>query len=495
MSDRKKGILRFFRKFRGREVREKKSGSGGSRETIHLSRPHWKRSLAVLPFLNEDQGPERDYLCDGLTDELIEALSSIRELKVSARRSAFAFKGQGISPLEAGRRLGVSAVLDGNVRLSGDRFRVAARLIDVTNGSVLWSGEIDRAPADIPVVRDEITLAAVKALGVKASEGELSGLTKRLTADREAYDLFLTARHLLNKEKEGDIRKSIELFGKALEKDPDYAPGWAGLAEAYLRLLDDPSTPPREAYPTARAASRKALELDSGLAEAHCLEAAVRIFSELDLHGSEEAFQRAIVLKPGYAPAYHWYGRVLFFQARFTQAIEMLRRALELDPLSPIINRNLGAALFFARDYNRAEDQLQRTQKMSPDFPYTHIMLGWVQLEKGLNDKAVEEFKKETGIASWLAEYWIHISNARRGDRERLWLFHRDYEKRLALFSPFWTAIVYAELGDHWKVCEWMMNAYEQKDPWFLYIKLMSSLDECRSDPKSVALLKRVGLA
>lgn len=495
MSDQKTGILRLFRKFWGGERRGEKNGAGGSLETVHLSMPHWKHSLAVLPFLNEDQGPERDYLCDGFTDELIDTLAALRELKVSARRSAFAFKGQGKSPLEAGRGLGVSTVLDGRVRLLGDRFRVAAKLMDVTEGSVLWSGEIDRARADIPVVRDEIALAVVKALGVKASEGELFGLTKKLTADPEAYDLFLMARYLLNKEKEENIRKSIELFGMALEKDPACAPAWAGLAEAYMALLDYSSMPPREVYPRARAASRKALELDGGQAEAYCLEAAVRIFSELDLHGSEKAFQKAIVLKPGYAPAYHWYGRLLFFQARFTQAVVMLRRALELDPLSPIINRNLGAAFFFARDYDRAEGQLQRTQRMSPDFPYTHILLGWAQLEKGQNEKAVEEFKKEAGIASWLAEYWIHISNARRGDRERLWLYHRDYEERLAIFSPFWTAIVYAELGDHLKVCEWMMNAYEQKDPWFLYVKLMPSLDKCRSDPKSVALLKKVGLA
>jgi serine/threonine protein kinase/Tfp pilus assembly protein PilF len=482
------------------DLRETRSGIE-TRAFEELTPPaEAKASVAVLPFVDMSAEKDQEYFCDGMAEELINALAKIEELQVASRTSAFQFRGKGQDINEIGERLRVKTVLEGSVRKAGDRLRVTAQLVNVRDGYQLWSEKYDRDIHDIFAIQDEISLAIVEKLKISLLGGEKAALTKRHTDDLEAYNLYLKGRFFWNKRTEGGLRRAIACLKQAVERDPGYALAYAGLADAYNTLPDYSPTPPAEALMTAKEAALKALEIDEMLAEAHASLGFAQHELEWDWAGAEKHLRRALELNPGYATARHWYALFLMRMARFEEAIREIEKAVELDPLSLVINRNFGAVLYFARDYDRAIEILNKTLEMDPDFSFTHTLLGQTYLEKSMYEKALVELEAEKAVSrEWRAEVMtrLGIGYAKAGDTAKAGEILDDIVKRSnqMYVSPFMLALLHFVLDHSDPAFELLDEAYRIRDTNLCYLKIEPTLDPVRSDPRYKALLKKIGLA
>jgi serine/threonine-protein kinase len=461
-------------------------------------------SIAVLPFKNLSADKEQDYFCDGVAEEIISALTHVEGLRVVARTSAFSFRGEKRDIREIGRKLNVGSVLEGSVRKAGNRLRITAQLVDVADGYHLWSERYDRdigemcCPEDIFSIQDEISLAVVGKLKVKLLGGEKTKVLKRYTDDLDAYDLYLKGRYFWNLRTEESLKKSIDYFNQAIEKDPGYALAYAGLADSHVTLQDYSSVSPKVTLPKAKEAAYEALEIDSTLAEAHNSLAQV-MFREWDWEGAEREHKRAIELNPNYATAHHWYALVLAYAARFDEAIAEMKRAWELDPLSLIINRNLGLVLYFARRYDKATEQLQKTLEMDPSFSLAHASLGLAYLQKSMYREALMELQKESDIrkgSDAVVETWKGIAYVKAGKKSEAQRILDDLLKRAkqVYVSPVLFAILYFALGEKDLGFKLLDLAYNERDSRLLELQVTPEFDSVRTDPRFVALLKKVGL-
>jgi serine/threonine protein kinase/tetratricopeptide (TPR) repeat protein len=453
-------------------------------------------SIAVLPF--EDVSPQKDqeYFCDGLTEELINTLSSIRELKVVARTSAFSFKGKDVDVREIGKKLNVETVIEGSVRKAGNRLRITAQLVNVADGYHLWSERFDRELADVFAIQDEISLAITDRLKLKLLGQEKVRMAKRHTEDLEAYDLYLRGLYFRRKLTRDSIPKAMEYFNRAIEKDPDNALAFAGLAYSYMVLAWYTPISPQEAYPKAKKAALKALELDDQLAEAYESLAGVSGYLELNWEGAKREIKRAIELKPGYAWAYFHLSNFLLNQARFDDAIKALQKALELDPLNVIFHRNLGEHYFYAGQLEKAIETLQRTVEMDPTFPFTHILLAYTYMQKTMYKEALAEMKKEMDIPKAILDANIGIVYAHMGMREEALKILNKYMglSTQEFISPYFLALLCFALGEKELGFQWLEKAYEERDVWTAYIKIDFLLDSVRKDSRFKALLKKMNL-
>jgi len=464
------------------------------KETIPI--PSDKSSIAVLPF--EDLSPQKDqeYFCDGLTEELINTLSSIRELKVVARTSAFSFKGKDVDVREIGKKLSVETVIEGSVRKEGNRLRITAQLVNVVDGYHLWSERFDRELTDVFAIQDEISLAITDRLKLKLLDQEKVRMAKRHTDDLEAYDLYLRGLYLRRKLTEDSIPKAIEYFNQAIEKDPDNALAFAGLAYSYMVLTWYTPISPQEAYPKAKKAALKALELDDQLAEAYESLAGVSGYLEWNWEIAKREIKRVIELKPGYAWAYFHLSNFLSCQARFDDAIKALQKALELDPLNVTFNRNLGENYFRAGQLEKAIETLQRTVEMDPTFPFTHLFLAYIYMQKSMYEEALAEMKKETNLPKAILDPQIGIVYAHMGRREEaLQILNKYMELSTQEFiSPYGLALLCFVLREKELGFQWLDKAYEERDVWTVYIKIDFLLDSVRTDQRFKALLKKMNL-
>jgi TolB-like protein/Tfp pilus assembly protein PilF len=313
-------------------------------------------SIAVLPFTNLSADPDQEYFCDGMAEEIINALTHVEGLRVVARTSAFAFKGKSGDIREIGRKLDVESVLEGSVRKAGARVRITAQLVSVADGYHIWSEKFDREMEDIFGIQDEISLAIVDRLKVRLLGKDKAELIRHHTENLEAYHLYLKGRYFWNRRTKDALEKAIGYFKQAIEKDPDYASAYFGLADAYGILHHYGLIPFEEAYPNARKAVLRALELDDSLAGAHTSMAEIKRTFENDPEGAEREFRRAIDLNPGYATAHHWYSMMLVDAGRFEEAAEEGERALELDPLSTIIKLHVASLRSRGWDWDGAEE-------------------------------------------------------------------------------------------------------------------------------------------
>jgi serine/threonine-protein kinase len=295
-------------------------------------------SIAVLPFVDGSRDPDAEYLSDGITESVINSLSHLSQLRVTARSTAFRYKGRDVDPQKAGRDLNVRAVVSGNVSKRGDTLVIQADLMDVGNGSQLWGNRYNRKLSDILSVQEEIAKEISEKLRLRLTGEEKEKLTKRYTGNTEAYQFYLKGRYAWEKRTEGGLQQSIEYFQQAIEKDPSYALAYAGLADAYAVLPSYSILSPGESFPRARAAARKALEIDDGLAQAHTTLAMALGDYDNDWPSAEAEYKKAIALDGNYATAHHWYGLLLMAPlGRFDEALTEMRRAAELDPFSAII--------------------------------------------------------------------------------------------------------------------------------------------------------------
>jgi len=313
-------------------------------------------SIAVLPFTNLSADPDQEYFCDGMAEEIINVLTHVEGLRVVARTSAFAFKNKSGDIREIGKQLNVESVLEGSVRKAGARVRITAQLVSVADGYHIWSEKFDREMEDIFGIQDEISLAIVDRLRVKLLGKHKAELTKHHTENLEAYHLYLKGRYFWNRRTKGALKKAVSYFKQAIEKDPEYASAYFGLADAYHILHAQGLIPLEEAYPNAKEAVLRALELDDSLAGAHTSMAEIKSTFENDPEGAEQEFRRAIELNPGYATAHHWYSIMLVATGRFEEAVEEGERALELDPLSIIIKLHVAGLRSSALDWDGAEE-------------------------------------------------------------------------------------------------------------------------------------------
>jgi serine/threonine protein kinase/tetratricopeptide (TPR) repeat protein len=351
-------------------------------------------SVAVLPFANLSADPNQEYFCDGIVEEIINALTHLRNLRVVARTSSFAFKGKQVDIREIARALGVRTLLEGSVRKEGRKLRITVQLINATDGFHLWSEKFDRDAEDIFAIQDEISLAVVDRLEVQLYGGERTRLMKRYTENPKAHTLYLRGRFFWNQRTAEGLRKSLEHFQAAIQEDPDYALAYSGLADAYSMLFHYGSVSYDEAFANASRAATKALELDDSLAEAHASMGQIKHRFQKDLPGAEKEFRRAIELNPDYPTVRHWYSGVLLEMGRGEDALKEVERALEVDPVSPTLLMNLAYRKRERGDWDGAVETFQRLCELQPENEIVCLNFAGVLLQMGREDEALATIRR-----------------------------------------------------------------------------------------------------
>ena len=454
-----------------------------------------EQSVAVLPFTNQSGDPENEYFSDGITEEIINALTQLDGVRVAARTSSFALKDAGVDVKEAGSRLGVGTVLEGTVRQAGSRLRISAQLVNSSDGYQIWSERYDREMDDVFAVQDEIANAIAEHLQVALGTGPVRTLVKPSTDDLDAYQLYLKGRHLWNRRDQASLEEAVDYFQQAVDRDPTFALAYSGLADANLLLGSYGMLPRDEAHEKAKVAAERALDLDETLAEAHTSHGQVMRL-ELEWEAEERAYKRAIELNPSYATAHQWYATHLASLGRMNEALQEVRRAEKLDPLSHAIGVTVAIILDLARDVDGALRQLKKTLALDPDFRSAIAISGWVYAQRGLfdealaaNDQLAEKFGRDQPPV--LASRAVIL--ALRGDREEAQSL-RDKAVADGLDAGF-EAFVCAALGEFDRAIEALDRAIEDRS-WIVYqLKVHPMLDPVRSDPRFERLLERMRLA
>ncbi|UCE41505.1 MAG: protein kinase [Candidatus Aminicenantes bacterium] len=468
------------------------------KKTPPISAPKTEKSIAVLPFVNMSADPEQEYFCDGMAEELINALTHIKNLRVVARTSAFSFKGKGVEIGEIGRKLKVDKVLEGSVRKAGNRLRITAQLVNVEDGYHLWSERYDRQMEDIFTIQDEVTLAIVDELKVELLGEEKKKVVRRYTEKSEAYNLYLKGLYFWNKRTREGYEKAIQFFQEAIEHDPSYAPAYAGLADTFSVLAFYGFSSPRELFPKAKAVAQKALEIDDTLAEAHSSLGYIQIIYDWDWSAAESSHKRALELNPGCDKAHLYYAAYLIMMGCFDEAIAEVKLAMEIDPLSIKLHTELGNYLRWSGRLDEAMEQLQKALEMDPNSGFTNAHLGLCYAQKkryeeaiGALQKAIELIGISPFFLGYLASYY-----ARAGKKERAAkiLQELDGMSQKTYIPPLSVAIVYAELGELDTAFEWVEKAYEERDTFVASFKTWPEFEKLRSDPRSNVLLKKIGL-
>ena len=468
------------------------------KEFTEYKTQEWDNSIAVLPFENMSGDLEQEYFCDGLTEDLITDLSNIKDLKVVARTSVFAFKGKQDDIRKIGEELNVKNVLEGSVRKSNDQLRITAQLIDVDTGFHRWSGRFDKDMADVFAVQDEITLAIVDAMSLKLLGQDKLEATKHETENSEAYDYLLRARFHSNTRTEDGIKLGIEFFEKAIEADPNFALAYAEIAELYIILPAFSPILATEANERAKTYVEKALKLDNTLAEAHSVVGNIKV-TEFDWEGAEKDYRQAIELNPGYAPAHNMYGYSLMSVGRFEEGIEQMKKAIELDPYNLNYTRNLGRIFYFDGNYEDAKSVLQGTLDINPIFSLVNLSLAMVYLQQSKYEEALVAVKKEgEAQRKWnpVLDCISGIIHARMGETDKARKLFKNLLERSKEVntSPYYLAALSVTLGEMDKGFEFLDKAYREKDFWIRELMVDPLFEDVRSDPRYDTMLKKLRL-
>lgn len=470
-------------------------------ETADLAKTGTKpeNAIAVLPFANLSSEQENEYFSDGLTEELINALTKVEGLRVVAWSSAFQLKGKPRDIRRIAEQLGVRAVLDGSVRRTHDRVRITAQLVDTTDGHYLWSETYERPLQDIFAIEDEITSAIVGALRIKLTGPAGRSLVTRYTENLQAYHLYLKGRFHWNKRTEEDLYKSLGFFEQANQSDPNYAPAYAGMADAYIMLGEHGSAPALSIMRKARAAASRALEIDARLAEAHVSLGSISALYEWKWAEAEQHFRRAIELNPSYPTAHHWYGYdYLAPQGRLPEALAELEQAHHLDPLSLIIATSVGTIYDMQRQYERAREYYEKVLEMEPRFVRAHLSAGRSYLHQNLCREAIAMFEKarelmpSSPVPLALLAHAYNVSGA-RVEAERLRHALEQYSRTCNVPSYL---LARACLDfDNDRAFAFLERALDERDPRLPHMGVSPIWDCLRDDPRFATLLNRMGLA
>ncbi|UCE19255.1 MAG: protein kinase [Gemmatimonadota bacterium] len=457
-----------------------------------------KPSIAVLPFRDMSSQKDQEYFCEGIAEELINALVKLDGLRVAARTSAFQFKDRDSDIKKIGSRLDVQTVLEGSVRKAGDRLRITAQLINVNDGFHLWSEKYDRKLEDIFAIQDEISLAIVDKLKVKLLRQEKTALVRRHTVDQEAYNLYLKGLYFWNRRLEGGMRKAMEFFQQAIEKDPDYALAHVGIADVYNITGFFGFLSPAETFPKAKAAAEKALAIDNKLGEAHASLAWATTYYDWNWSSAEKLYVRAIELNPQYGTAHEWYAIYLWAMGRFDEAIAEAETARELDPLSLIINTIVGIAYYFARRYDESIANHKKALEMDPNFLLANTYIVMPYVDKGMYNEAVDIMRKAEPSAAEHAYSLGYFGGAygRAGlkdDALRI-LARLDELARRRYVSTFNRAVVLAGMGEFDEALDDMEKSIEDRCPTNIFSKTFPYFDCLQSNKRFQSLLKKIGL-
>jgi len=453
-------------------------------------------SLAVLPLKNLSGETSEEYFADGMTEALIGDLAQIRALKVISRTSIMRYRASQKSLPEIARELNVDAVVEGSVARVENRVRVTAQLIHAATDTTLWARTYERPLSDALKLQSEVAASIAGEVRVQITPGERERLSSAAAVVPAAHDAYLRGRYFWNTRTEAGLQKSIEYFQQALSADPGYVAAYSGLADAYSLVAGYGPVPPHEAFPRAKAAARRALELDASNAEAHTSLAFLLTVYDFDWVGGEQEFLKAIELNPNYATAHHWYGHNLMFVRRFDEAVAQIARAKALDPLSPIINTEVGYPMFFARQYDRAIGEYRRAIELDPGFYRAHWLLGQAYEQKRMFPEAIASLEKAVELSGGnpvmqaaLAHAWASAGQTARA-KDML-----DRLTRLSstqYFSPYFIAEIHIALGNREQALDWLEKAYDARDYFFRWLAIDPRLDPVRSTPRFQALIYRL---
>jgi TolB-like protein/Flp pilus assembly protein TadD len=455
------------------------------------------KSIAVLPFDNLSEEKGNAYFAEGVQDEILTRLAKVADLKVISRTSTQHFKSTPDNLPQIAKQLGVTNILEGSVQKSNDQVRVNVQLINALSDAHLWADTYDRKLTDIFAVESEIAKTIADTLQAKLSGLEKAAMSKKPTANPEAYELYLKGRFFWNKRTAADLRKSIEYFNQATEKDPNYALAYAGAAQAWLLLPGYGGGGPNDCFPQANIAAKKTLSLDDNSADAHAALAMVRQLYDFDLVGAIAEFERAIELDPNNATAHHWFANHSLSAAGQTEReIAEMKRALELDPLSLIINTNVGEAYIYAHRYDDAIAQLHKTVEMDGGFYFARYLLGNALELKGKLPEAMAEYQKAMALNDdpFAKGLLGHLYGKIGRKDEALQILSQLRQAREQRYvEAYALAIVYLGLGDRNEALNWLEQGYRDRDGFNIaVIRVDPFLTPLHGDPRFEALAEKI---
>jgi eukaryotic-like serine/threonine-protein kinase len=474
---------------------EPRKTSSGKRATI--SDQKVSSSIAVLPFVDMSPGKDQEYFCHGITEEIITALTSVPGLQVISRTSAFAFQSKDLEVTEIGRRLRVETILEGSVRKSGDRVRVAAQLVNADDGYHIWSKRFDRELSDVFVIQDEIAASILEEFRIHRD----TRASDRTPLNVPAHDAYLRGMYSLNKWTESAVRQAIVDFKHAITEDAAFAPAYAALAEAHVWFYSGLGVlPAHETVPHARRAIDQALALDANLAQAYKVRGLIAMNHDWDRRAAEQSLTRALQLGPGSAAAHLWNAwRLALLEKRHDLALIELEEAERLDPLDLQVKTQIGYVHHFRHDLDRAIAQFERVVALEPSFAFAHYALGDACTQRGEFDRAIAEFNTSIELGGRSVNHVgvLGYAYGRSGNRERAKAHLDELSARASNghVSPMWFALVDLGLSDREGVFHWLNRALEERDGSLILITAAVEFDPVREDPRFKGLLERMGVA
>ena len=455
-------------------------------------------SIAVIPFANQSNDPNAEWITDGLTESIINNLTQLPNLKVIARSSVFRYKGKEADPLAVGRELGVRAVLTGRMLQRDDTMVISAELIDVRDNKQLWGEKYQRKLADMLAVQREIGREITNNLRPALAGVDLSRADKQYTASAEAYQLYLKGRFYWNKRAPADLQRAVSYFQQAIDRDPAYAQAYSGLADSYTLLTAYTSDPPPHVLmPKAKDAARKALTIDEGLAEAHASLGQIAAHYDYDFATAEREYRLALELNPNYATGHQWLAELLSTLKRFDEANAEIRRALELDPVSLTMNRIYASIMMAQRRYDEAIQQYQTAIELEPNSPSAHFFLARGYEAKGMHDKARDEYSLAATLTGVPREGIAKMDEAFTKGGWKAYVQSALLQTTLRPGnkpSPYMVAAMYARLGQKEQALTWLQKGYEERDFRMPLLSIDFEFDAFRSDQRFVDLMRKMGL-
>jgi len=439
-------------------------------------------------------------LSEGISEALINSLSELQQLRVIARPTAFHYKRKDVEPRRVGRELGAAAVLTGKVRQMQDALSVQVDLVDTATGAQIWGARYDRKIADLVAIKQAIAQEVTAKLKLKLSGEEQRRLVKRDSTNAEAYQFYLRGRYFWNKRTSDGIKQAIEHFQQSVERDPNFALGYVGLADSYTGLTFYNFAAPHQAMPKAKESAIKALSLDNTVAEAHASLGHVLMNYDWDWPTAEKEFKRSIELKPDYATAHEWYAiHYLTATGRLEEAVQEMKKALELDPASLVMNTFMGATLYYAGRYDEAIDQCRRTIEMDPNFAVAHWHLGLAYEQKQILDAATEEFKKAISLSGdsplmRAALGRAYAESQKKHEANEMLNELNELAKRQYV-SAYEVAKIYVALGNTEQAFQLLTKASAEHSFHLVNLNVCPQLNSVRSDPRFQDVVQRIGLS
>jgi TolB-like protein/tetratricopeptide (TPR) repeat protein len=464
--------------------------------------PRAVKRVAVLPFIDLSPNRDHEHVGEGISDILINALNRVEGLRIPARSSPFYFKGKTVTPREVGQRLGVQWILEGSVQVQRERMRVIASLINVADGYNLWTERYDRTAQDMFAIEDDIALSVIKALKIRLGGAKDTPLVKQYTKSLEANDLYMRGQYFYRRGRMS-LPQAIECYEKAIEKDPAFAMAYAGLATCHEFLASVGLSRPEVAFPKAKAAALRALEINPDIAEAAASLAGVKARYEWDFAGAEQDYKRAIEINPGYAWAHMGYANLLSTLGRHEEAIAENKKACELDPLSATIIFSLACRYYYARQYDRAAEEAKRGLELDPYLIDFNLILTQVYTSMGRyeeahqimarNDEVLGLIGHDHRMRSWYRAYVYAVEGNLARSREHLDAIEAGFKD--GHYAPSTCiGLAYGARGEYDQAFDWLEKAFQAREGYLISIKVNPWADPLRSDPRFADLLRRIGL-